>query len=733
MRILLIFFILFNFLYANDRPTIALVLSGGGARGGAHVGVLKELEAKKIPIDLIVGTSMGAFVGGLYAGGKTPQEIEEMLVSTDWTQYIRTDFDRKDTSMREKEREHDYQGKLSLGVNESNEIVLPTGVFNRQPILQKYQQETQYVKNITNFDNLLVPFRAVATDIKNGDRVVLSSGSLAKAIYASTAIPGGFQPIKIDGRDLVDGGVSDNMPISVAREMGVDIIIAVDVSENFDNNIEVSSYLTVVSQLMNIMMRKNANESIATLNEQDILLTPDLEGFGGLDADKYKEIIQTGVDVMHKDYDEKLKHLSLGKEEYMAYFDKRTRDVKELDRPIDRVVIENPTYINNEVIMTRLTQKDGEKLDEEQLRKDMLDIYNLGIFDEIDHEVVKEQGENILKITTTPSWNNHGVLNLSFGFEDDFSGHSSYSLKAGYTMFGLNSYGGEWKNDIEIGKNKKLYTEYFQPLTPNQKFYFKSAFLYNDRDEHIPASNLSINLPGSFDVDMERYGVIAGVGAYLFDDFEWEVGVGSYKDTIEVELTGGKNEYGSRQIYSAIRIDSLDNLNFPNSGLVASARWIKEIEGLGSDYNFEQIYLEVEKPFTSENHNITTYLKYGETYNINGQTSITDGFTLGGLFNLSGFAPYSLNDDKVFLGVVKYRYKLRGGGFFGTLSASMYTGFSVEIGNTWDYQENINFSKMYTSGSIYLAADTLLGPFYLAYGHSDSSESALYLYLGEKF
>jgi len=358
MRILLTLFILLNFLYADSRPKIALVLSGGGARGGAHVGVLKVLEEKKIPIDLIVGTSMGAFVGGLYAAGKTPEQIENMLVTTDWEQYIRTDFVREDTTMRKKEREYHYQGKLSLGVNAKDEIVLPTGVFNRQPMLQKYQYELQDVANVKDFDNLFVPFRSVATNIKNGDRVVLDKGSLAKAIYASTAIPGGFQPINIDGIDLVDGGISDNIPISVAKEMGADIIIAVDVSENFDKEIDVSSYLTVVGQLMNILMRKNANESIATLKEQDILITPDLKGFSGLDVDKYSEIIQTGVDATLKVYDSKLKKFSLKDEEYLAYLNRQRLRLHKRDIIVDKIDIKNTTYVNNEIILLKMILED---------------------------------------------------------------------------------------------------------------------------------------------------------------------------------------------------------------------------------------------------------------------------------------------------------------------------------------------------------------------------------------
>jgi len=305
--------------------------------------------------------------------------------------------------MRKKEREYHYQGRIGLGVNANDEVVLPTGVFNRQPMLQKYQEETQNVAKIKDFDNLFVPFRAVATNIKNGDSIVLGSGSLAKAIYASTAIPGGFQPINIDSIYLVDGGVSDNIPIGVAKKMGADIIIAVDVSENFDNDIDVTSYLTVVGQLMNILMRKNANESIATLNEKDILITPNLKGFNGLDVDKYSAIIQAGVDITQKVYNEKLKYLSLNKEDYIAYLDNKKLHLKNRDIIIDKIVIKNPTYVNNEMITSRLTIKNGQKLDDEQLRKDILDIYNLGLFDEIDYKIVKKDDKNTLELTTTPS------------------------------------------------------------------------------------------------------------------------------------------------------------------------------------------------------------------------------------------------------------------------------------------------------------------------------------------
>ena len=157
------------------------------------------------------------------------------------------------------------------------------------------------------------------------------------------------------------------------------------------------------------------------------------------------------------------------------------------------------------------------------------------------------------------------------------------------------------------------------------------------------------------------------------------------------------------------------------------------MNSFGSDYDYEQIYVDIEKPLTYNYHNITTYLKYGSTYKQDGTTSLAGSFTLGGLFNLSGFVPYSLNNDNMFLGVVKYRYELRDGGFFGSLNSPLYAGFSAEIGNTWGLNDSVSYSMMKKSGTVYLAADTILGPFYLAYGFSNADENTIYLYLGEKF
>ncbi|WP_321778415.1 patatin-like phospholipase family protein [Sulfurimonas sp.] len=732
MRILLILFLVFSFSYANKRVKIALVLSGGGARGGAHVGVLKVLEEKKIPIDLIIGTSMGSFVGGLYASGMSADEIKEMLITTDWRKYIRTDFDRKDTPMRVKEVKYIYQGRLGLGVNKNNDIVLPTGVLKRQPMLMKFLELTQNYQHMKSFDDLSIPFRVVATNIANGEAVVLKSGSLAKAIYASSAIPGGFQPINIDGINLVDGGVSDNLPIQLAKDMGADIIIAVDVSEKFEDDIDINSYFVVLGQMVNILMRKNADESILKLHNTDILITPDLGSFGGLDADKYAQIIQKGLEATNKVYETKLKHLSISNEAYEKY-KKKHRVIKKFETTIiDAIEIKNLTYLSDESILRRLKVKVGDKLDENLLRQNLMHIYNMTIFDSVEYVLKKVNGKNILVIVITPSWNNRGEINFAFGIEDDFKGHSSYSLKVGYTKFGVNELGAEWKNDFEIGRRQRAYTEFFQPLDTKQRYYVKPALLYENIVELVPA-----NKTASIELESKRYGASFSAGAHVTTNYEFEIGIAAYKDFVEVSLVDGASEdYNARPIYASVLVDNLDNLNFPNTGVKSTIKWTKEMKEFGSDYDHEKIYFDIEKPLSFYNNNFTAYLKVGTVYknnNVSDKLMLNDKFVLGGLFNMSGYRPYSLVGNHMALGVLKYRYRIKDGGFFGSLNAPLYAGFSLEVGDAWNDGDKETLSSFKKSGTVYAAANTFLGPVYFAFGFAQDGEQSFYLYLGEKF
>ena len=479
-------------------------------------------------------------------------------------------------------------------------------------------------------------------------------------------------------------------------------------------------------------MRKNANESILKLSDKDVLLTPELKGFDGLDADKYGAIIKKGEEITRSSYETKLKHLSISDEEYEKY-KKKHRILKELSAPIiDAIEINNPTYISNESILRRIKIKVGERLDEKLLRANLMHLYNMTIFDSVEYDFKTVDGKNILVISTMPSWDNHGEIRFSIGIEDDFKGNSSYSLKAGYTMFGLNKYAGEWKNDFEIGNRQRAYSEVFQPLDSMQRYYLRPSVLFESIVDLVP-----VDTGGNIELETERYGASFGLGAHVTTNYEFEIGIGAFKDALLVPvISDSASKYQARPLYASILVDNLDNLHFPNSGMKSNLIWTKEMKDLESDYDHEKIYFSMEQPLSFYNNNFTAYLKLGSTYKNNNNTDrriMSDKFILGGLFNMSAYKPYSIVGNHMSFGALRYRYRLKDGGFFGSLNAPLYAGFSLEAGEAWDDGESLNINTIKKSATVYGAADTFLGPFYLAFGFSEDGEQSFYLYLGEKF
>src|SRR3984893_3645517 len=255
------------------RPRICLVLSGGGARGMAHIGVLKILEDLKIPVDCIAGTSMGAIVGGLYASGMTALEIEATMRSLDWQEAFHDAPPRRDLAFRRKQDDRNFLVRLPLGLKHG-QILLPKGFIQGQKLQETLRQLTLRFSNSTDFDRLPTPFRAVATDLETGDAVLLDKGDLAIAMRASISAPGVFAPVDYQGRLLVDGGLAENLPINVARGMNADILIVSDVSFPLQQRAKLDSALTISNQMLAILVRKDSDRQRKTLTQQDVLIEP---------------------------------------------------------------------------------------------------------------------------------------------------------------------------------------------------------------------------------------------------------------------------------------------------------------------------------------------------------------------------------------------------------------------------------------------------------------------------
>ncbi|MGH8544672.1 MAG: patatin-like phospholipase family protein [Gammaproteobacteria bacterium] len=209
---------------AEASPRTCLVLGGGGARGAAHIGLLKVLEREHVQVDCIVGTSMGAIVGGLYAAGYKADEIEVVLTRIDWKDIFHDKPSRDTRSMRRKEDDLRWLGGIELGLHEGK-IAFPRGLVQGQKLSLLLRRLLLATWETDKFDDLSIPFRAIATDIVTGEKAVFSEGDLAVAIRASMSVPGAFEPVRVDGQLLVDGGVVDNVPVDEARKLGAQRLI----------------------------------------------------------------------------------------------------------------------------------------------------------------------------------------------------------------------------------------------------------------------------------------------------------------------------------------------------------------------------------------------------------------------------------------------------------------------------------------------------------------------------
>ena len=212
------------------RPKIGVVFGGGGAKGAAHIGVLKVLEEQKIPVDYIAGTSMGAIVGALYASGLSAAELEKVITSIDWKDVFSGDPNRRDIDYRRKREDYEHLTGLSVGIRDGK-VVTPKGLIKDQKVNVLFETLMLHTSDIDDFDKLPIPYRAVAADLETGEMIVLKGGRLADAARASMSVPGAFPPIELNGRLMIDGGIVRNLPIDIVREMGADIIICIDVDK----------------------------------------------------------------------------------------------------------------------------------------------------------------------------------------------------------------------------------------------------------------------------------------------------------------------------------------------------------------------------------------------------------------------------------------------------------------------------------------------------------------------
>ena len=711
----------------SKRPEIGLVLSGGGARGAAHVGVIQVLESLRIPIDYIAGTSMGSIVGGLYASGMTVSEIEEIVTSLDWRAALHDNIPRNNRSFRRKAEDRDYLINTKPGLSDDLEIKLPSGILQGQRVDLILKRLTLPVRGITDFDEFKIPFRAVATDIVTGRPVIIGSGDLATAMRASMSIPAVFSPVEIGGRLLVDGGVSNNMPVDVVRKMGADIVIAIDISTPLFQREELKQAVSITQQLTTILTRRNTEEQIAALTRKDVLIVPDLGDIGSSSFDRADEAIPIGVTAALKKKTD-LSKLSVSLKEYTGYQSSgRTGlpNTKAALPVIDFLRLENRSRLNDRVFLDGLNIRKGDVLDIAELEENISRLYGLELFENISYEIVEEDGQTGLVVHVRErSWGpNYVQAGITMSGNQD--GEHFFNLGLSYSRTAINRLNGEWRSALQLGASPGLFTEIYQPLDYSSLYFVNPRLLYSKKTINMYAPD-----GGALgEYDLTQYGGDLSAGRELGTWGELRIGIRRITGKAEI-VKGMANQpsyhFEKGEVYTRLSADTLDNIGFPRNGYAGFIEYIRSEQGIGADSPFDQVLFKADTAVSVGPNTLIAGAKLFIT--VDDDAPIQNRFDLGGLFNLSGYQKYELSGQHLALMRLIYMRRINDLNLFPT-----YLGLSGELGNVWEEQSRMDLNDAIFAGSIFLGVDTFLGPVYLGYGAAGSGNSSMYFNLGRLF
>lgn len=712
-----------------DGPRVGLVLSGGGARGAAHIGVLKVLEELRIPVHAVSGTSMGAIVGGLYASGLNAAAIEDVLNDIDWEDVFRDTPVREDLAFRRKEDDLDSLAQIDIGI-QHGKLVLPRGLIQGQKLNLELRKRTLHVAGIDDFDKLPIPFRAVATDIGTGAAVALDRGDLALAMRASMSVPAAIAPVEIDGRLLVDGGLANNLPVDVVRRMGVDVVIAVDISAPLRPADELVSAFAIADQIVTIFVRRETDQQIARMSPQDFRIAPDLGGFSAADFVNAHKVIAPG-EAATRAQRAGLLTLARTPTEYARWQAAHQRPIKAWPT-IEFLRVVNDSRISEKVLLARLDTVVGEPLNVETLERDLARLYGMESFETVGARLLHSDGQVGLELNTKQKTWGPNYLRFGLRLEDDFEGGSSYNLNARLTFSDLNPLGGELRSDLQVGRLPAFESELYQPLTYSSSFFVAPRVSLTQRnlglfDAGVRAAEL-LAREATLGLDV---GYEFGNWGELRGGIRRGIGRGSLRTGDPALLPAAVDDIDIGNWSMGFAYDRLDDVNFPRVGRRLNLQAELAKDGLGSSESFDLFTAQWAQANTWGRHTLVNTLNVG-TVGGAAVDNIQNLFQIGGFLNLSGLSQDELLGPHFAVGQLIYyrRFGRLEGGLF---DLPVYLGGSIEIGNVWQSRSDVSLDTTLKTASVFLGIDSALGPLWLSTGFAEGGRSAHYLFLGRGF
>jgi NTE family protein len=700
----------------QEPPRIGLVLSGGGARGAAHVGVLKFLEANDVPVHAIAGTSMGAIVGSMYAVGWTPDEIEAQLGATDWSTMLTDRLPREHLSFRRREEDREFLTQFELGIAGARPR-LPSGLIAGHNVEARLARLLVPALAVRDFDRLAVPFRAVATDLETGDPVVLRDGDLVMAVRASLSMPAVFTPVELDGRLLVDGGVGRNLPVDVARELGVERLIVVDAGTPLSDREALRSLLDVSKQLTSVMTQSNTAVQRQSLADSDILIQPALGSLSVLDFHRWPEAVEAG-EAAARDVGTALRRLAVAPEVQTATVAAERAGFR-VPVVVDSVHVADVAGVPPAVLRGLMRIRPGHPVDPAVLEADILRLHGLRAYGRIHVRIVVEDELRILEVEPERKPGGSGSLRFGLGFEDDHgAGTSRFHILSSLWLRQVNRRGGELRLDLQAGEPRGVAAELFQPLSPGSRAFLTGLAEHREGEAAIPVSGSTTR--------------------YRATDNQASIGLGFHAGgwgEVRTEVVRGRRtqepgdgapdlptfDDAMAGVAVAITLDGLDDAALPRRGSLGRVQWTGYRTGLGSTYSYNKLDASGAVALPVGAGSVVLGTEVGTS---SGGAPIHHPHTLGGVFRLTGRPAGSVAGRHVGLLRAIYLRDVRDG--------RVYFGFSAEAGGAWDHLERVSLADLIPAGSLVVAVRTLVGPIYLVLGHAEGGSPTAMLSVGRR-
>ncbi|MFN9441784.1 MAG: patatin-like phospholipase family protein [Planctomycetota bacterium] len=711
---------------APARPRVGLVLSGGGARGIAHVGVLQVLEELRVPVDFVAGTSMGAIVGGLYAYGLSPADLRAATVRDgvprDWAFLLRDGGERADRPVRRKQEDRAFLTKLRLGVR-SGELTTAKGLLAGQNLEVELAWLVREAHALPSFDVLPIPFRCTAVDVADGELVVLDRGNLAAAMRASMSLPVVFAPARIGDREYLDGGLADNVPVDLARTMGAQALIVVDIGTPVTKGATVDGMFAVSRRMVDIFGQQNVDASLATLGADDVLIRPDLGDITSADFERGAEAIGIGA-AAARALAERLRAFAVDEPTYAAW-QARKRMAPAPPTRLAAVTATDLSGATTAQVAARVTHRPGDPLDEARLRADLQRIFDDDAYERVGFTLRPDAaapGAADLEVAAQPKSQGSDYVRFALVLETNFADRSDFGLGAQHTARNLNSLAAELRTAVLVGSVNIASTEWYQPIDADGRWFVAPRAAAGQ-------SNPDLVLAGvTFAESVQELGAGVDVGRALGSWGELRLGYDRSWAEIDFRLGGvplADDSFTDGAFRARFEVDTVDSPALPSRGTYVLAETRHAGGASAGDFDYDRTDLLLQHSVPLGRFVVAPLVRCTATWS--GELPPVRQPSLGGFLNLSGLRRNTDPAANRAVGALAARYRLNTSSML--LDVPLWLGGSYEVGATADRRTEL-FDRLRQGGSLFLAADTPVGAVLVGAGMASGEGVGLFLFVG---